>query len=282
MTARAARTSTRAPACAGSRTGSPPSAARCGSRSRPGAGRPSPWSCRANRHSRGRRALPRRALTRVLEEAVSRSSPPSADAEALWAAVAATRRTSPSSTSGCHRPSPTRACVLPSGSSHPATGRRVLVLDPDSRRKPCHATARRRGAWRRLPAQGSRRRCRRAGRRGPAGGAGRDRHRSDRRRRRSSARSRSRDRLDPLTPREREVLSLMAEGRSNVGIADRLFVTEKTVETHVASILGKLGLESQTGRSSPGARRPARTCGRPDAAFRAHVTRGCASPPRPS
>jgi DNA-binding NarL/FixJ family response regulator len=59
-------------------------------------------------------------------------------------------------------------------------------------------------------------------------------------------RSRSRDRLDPLTAREREVLSLMAEGRSNRGIADRLFVTEKTVETHVASILGKLGLEEQT------------------------------------
>ena len=58
-------------------------------------------------------------------------------------------------------------------------------------------------------------------------------------------RSRSRDQLDPLTAREREVLSLMAEGRSNVGIADRLFVAEKTVETHVASILGKLGLESQ-------------------------------------
>jgi DNA-binding NarL/FixJ family response regulator len=59
-------------------------------------------------------------------------------------------------------------------------------------------------------------------------------------------RSRSRDRLDPLTTREREVLSLMAEGRSNRGIADRLFVTEKTVETHVASILGKLALEEQT------------------------------------
>jgi len=58
-------------------------------------------------------------------------------------------------------------------------------------------------------------------------------------------RTRSHERLDPLTIREREVLSLMAEGRSNVGIADRLFVTEKTVETHVASILGKLGLESQ-------------------------------------
>jgi DNA-binding NarL/FixJ family response regulator len=43
-----------------------------------------------------------------------------------------------------------------------------------------------------------------------------------------------------LTPREREVLALMAEGRTNVGIAKRLFVSERTVETHIASILAKL------------------------------------------
>ena len=50
------------------------------------------------------------------------------------------------------------------------------------------------------------------------------------------------DPLSLLTPREREVLGLMAEGRTNVGIAQRLFLTERTVETHIASILGKLGI----------------------------------------
>jgi DNA-binding NarL/FixJ family response regulator len=48
--------------------------------------------------------------------------------------------------------------------------------------------------------------------------------------------------LAALTPREREVLGLMAEGRTNAGIAKHLWLTEKTVETHVSSILGKLGL----------------------------------------
>jgi len=50
------------------------------------------------------------------------------------------------------------------------------------------------------------------------------------------------DALADLTPREREVLGLMAEGRTNAGIARQLWLTEKTVETHVSSILGKLGL----------------------------------------
>lgn len=52
------------------------------------------------------------------------------------------------------------------------------------------------------------------------------------------------DPLSELTPREREVLALMAEGRSNAGIAHRLFITEGAVEKHVRSILSKLGLRS--------------------------------------
>src|SRR4051795_1318786 len=55
----------------------------------------------------------------------------------------------------------------------------------------------------------------------------------------------ARRRLDPLavlSTREREVLALMAEGRSNSGIARRLWVTEGTVEKHVRSILAKLRL----------------------------------------
>jgi DNA-binding NarL/FixJ family response regulator len=49
--------------------------------------------------------------------------------------------------------------------------------------------------------------------------------------------------LQSLTPREREVLSLMAEGRSNAAIADRMFVTEKAVSKHSNNIFAKLGLE---------------------------------------
>jgi DNA-binding NarL/FixJ family response regulator len=52
------------------------------------------------------------------------------------------------------------------------------------------------------------------------------------------------DPLADLTPREREVLTLMAEGRSNNGIAHRLYITEGAVEKHVRSILMKLRLQT--------------------------------------
>jgi DNA-binding NarL/FixJ family response regulator len=50
------------------------------------------------------------------------------------------------------------------------------------------------------------------------------------------------DPLAKLTPREREVLALMAEGRTNVGIARRLWLQYRTVEAHVGNIMAKLGL----------------------------------------
>jgi DNA-binding NarL/FixJ family response regulator len=52
--------------------------------------------------------------------------------------------------------------------------------------------------------------------------------------------------IDDLTPREREVLGLMAEGRSNPGIARRLVVTDGAVEKHVSNIFAKLGLPPAT------------------------------------
>jgi len=55
-------------------------------------------------------------------------------------------------------------------------------------------------------------------------------------------RSRKNDPISSLTPREREVLEQMAEGRSNQAISERLFITERAVEKHVTSIFGKLRL----------------------------------------
>ena len=58
--------------------------------------------------------------------------------------------------------------------------------------------------------------------------------------------TRRNDPLTLLTPREREVLALMAEGRTNAGIAQRLWLTSRTVETHVTSIMGKLDLHESS------------------------------------
>jgi DNA-binding NarL/FixJ family response regulator len=55
-------------------------------------------------------------------------------------------------------------------------------------------------------------------------------------------RSRPESPLDELTPREREVLALMAEGLTDRGIGERLFVTPKTVETHIRHVFAKLSL----------------------------------------
>jgi DNA-binding NarL/FixJ family response regulator len=52
--------------------------------------------------------------------------------------------------------------------------------------------------------------------------------------------------VEPLTPREREILALVAEGRANKEIARLLAISERTARTHVSNILGKLGLTSRT------------------------------------
>ena len=51
---------------------------------------------------------------------------------------------------------------------------------------------------------------------------------------------------DTLTPREREVAALIAEGLTNAELASRLYISKKTAAVHVSNILGKLGLSSRT------------------------------------
>ena len=89
------------------------------------------------------------------------------------------------------------------------------------------------------------------------------------------------DPLEVLTPREREVLELMAEGRSNKGIAEVLVVTPHAVEKHVTSIFAKLGVDAAaprtTAASSPSCSSSAQS-GNPGADERPRA--GRASPPR--
>jgi DNA-binding CsgD family transcriptional regulator len=68
------------------------------------------------------------------------------------------------------------------------------------------------------------------------------------------------DRLGSLSPRERSVLELVAEGRSNKAIGERLAITHGAVQKHVSTIFNKLGLAGGRERRPPDPRRPSRTC----------------------
>lgn len=74
------------------------------------------------------------------------------------------------------------------------------------------------------------------------GGGGRPVDDAVSRHRRRARRLRSPDPLAALSDRERAILALMAEGRSNRAIAERLAVSERTVESHIAGVFGKLAV----------------------------------------
>ena len=62
----------------------------------------------------------------------------------------------------------------------------------------------------------------------------------------SMSRDERREEIEPLTPRELEVLALLARGQKNAEIARRLFISERTVKFHVSSLMRKLGAENRT------------------------------------
>ncbi len=72
---------------------------------------------------------------------------------------------------------------------------------------------------------------------------------------RSSSRNRAADPLDALTERERSVLGLVAEGLTNQAIAERLWITERTVESHVSKIFAKLRIDDDSVVAPTSARR---------------------------
>ncbi len=153
-----------------------------------------------------------------------------------------TSRTWRSSTSACRRPTPTKGLRAASEirERYPETG--VLVLSQYVEAGYAMELLAGERGRRRLPAQGPRLRPGGVRRRRRAASATAARRSTRRSSASSSAAGAQHDPLDELTPREREVLELMAEGRSNQAIAERMFVTLRAVEKHVTSIFTKLGL----------------------------------------
>ena len=88
-------------------------------------------------------------------------------------------------------------------------------------------------------------------------------------------RKRAHDPLADLSPREREVLALAAEGLSNKAIAARLFVTDRTVEAHMAAVFSKLGLEQSRPTRTGACWRCWRCCARSRQPWRSTLPKPC-------
>ena len=200
--------------------------------------------------------LLREGLARLLEESGFEVAASPATPRTCSARSAPTARTSPSSTCGCRPRTPTRACA-PRTRSAPTTRASACSCSPSTSRRPTRSTCCRSRPS--APATCSRTASPTsttftdAVRRVAGGGSALDPEVVAL----LLGRRRREDPLEALTPREREVLGLMAEGRSNAAIAAALVVTERAVEKHVTVDLHQARPHARRGGSPAGARRAA-------------------------
>ena len=194
--------------------------------------RPSAPRSHAGRDRRRRAAHPRGARAPAHDEHGVEVVDQVGDADALLASVrdlAPGRRAA--STSACRRRTPTKGCARPARSARATPRRPSLVLSQHLEPEYALRLVEEQARTGRLPDEGTRRPRRATARRGASGS---QRVSASSTGRSSTSCSRDADGSIPLaelTPREREILALMAEGRSNQGICQTLWLSPKTVET---------------------------------------------------
>ena len=184
--------------------------------------------------------LLREGIARLLVESGFEVVGQAGDADDLCARSARTSPTSRWSTCACRRPTPMKACARRIGSA-PSTPTPPCSCSPSTSRRPtrsscCRATER--TGYLLKDRVADVRTFTDAVRRVAKGGSALDPEVVGL----MLGRRRREDPLATLTPREREVLGLMAEGRSNSAMAEALVVSERAVEKHVTAILSKLDL----------------------------------------
>ena len=199
--------------------------------------------CRAHRDRRGLHPVPRRTRQPAHRRRARRSWPGYPTPPACWTPYETSAPTSRSSTSGCHRTTPTTARAPPCSCEPRIPELGILLLSQHiETTHSVHLVST--GAFgyllkdRVLDVDDFLDALQRVA----SGGSALDPEVVSRLISMNSAH----EPLHTLTPRERDVLALMAQGHTNAGIARRLFLSERTVETHIASLLAKLGIEPAT------------------------------------